>query len=153
MVVDFNNGGPAPEHVHVGSVFDGNHVERWDLLVIAAVAAAIGLLAPILRAPRPLLGGALVACGVGVICGLVNGLVVAYGRVPSIVVTLGTPTDEPSSRVAVRPPAIGRVSHFPPSAVAVCAAASLFCQVMVSPTCTMTVRGWNANPLIVTPRG
>ena len=51
------------------------------------------------------------------------------------------------------PPAIGRVSHFPPSAVAVCAAASLFCQVMVSPTCTMTVRGWNANPLIVTPRG
>ena len=68
MVVDFNNGGPAPEHVHVGSVFDGNHVERWDLLVIAAVAAAIGLLAPILRAPRPLLGGALVACGVGAVC-------------------------------------------------------------------------------------
>jgi ABC-type sugar transport system ATPase subunit/ribose/xylose/arabinose/galactoside ABC-type transport system permease subunit len=32
----------------------------------------------------------LLACGVGLGCGLVNGLVVAYGEVPSIVVTLGT---------------------------------------------------------------
>jgi TIR domain len=68
MVVNFNNGGRAPEHVGAGSVFDKNAFERWDLLVIAAVAAAIGLLAPILRAPRPLLGGALVACGVGTVC-------------------------------------------------------------------------------------
>jgi hypothetical protein len=68
MVVDFNNGGPAPAHAHTSSVFDGNHVERWDLLVIAAVAAAIGLLTPSLRARLPLLGGALVACGVGAVC-------------------------------------------------------------------------------------
>ena len=68
MMVDFNNGGPAPRHLHAGAVFDRVHAERWDLLVIAAVAASIGFLAPILRAPRPLLGGALVACGVGAAC-------------------------------------------------------------------------------------
>jgi len=67
MLVDFNGGGPAPAHTHAASVFDG-FGERWDLLAIAVVAAAIGLLAPILRAPRPLLGGALVACGVGAAC-------------------------------------------------------------------------------------
>ncbi len=66
MVVNFNDG--DPEHVGAKSVFDENAFERWDLLLIAAVAAAIGLLAPILRAPRPLLGGALVACGVGAVC-------------------------------------------------------------------------------------
>ena len=32
----------------------------------------------------------LIAVGVGVICGAINGVIVAYGRVPSIVVTLGT---------------------------------------------------------------
>jgi SulP family sulfate permease len=68
MVVNFNNGGPAPARAHMGSVFDGDHTQRWDLLLIAAVAALIGLLAPILRVPRPLLGGALVACGVGAAC-------------------------------------------------------------------------------------
>jgi hypothetical protein len=68
MMVNFNNGGPAPEHLYMGSVFDGSHPERWDLLLIAAVAAAIGLLSPILRVPRPSLGGALVACGVGAMC-------------------------------------------------------------------------------------
>ena len=67
MMVDFNNGGPAPEHRYAGAVFDANHPERWDLLAIAVVAAGIGLLAPILRV-RPLLGGALVACGVGAVC-------------------------------------------------------------------------------------
>ena len=67
MMVDFNNGGPAPEHRFAGAVFDANHPERWDLLAIAVVAAGIGLLAPILRVPQ-LLGGALVACGVGAVC-------------------------------------------------------------------------------------
>ena len=42
MMVDFNNGGPAPRHAHAGSVFSGNNFERWDLLVIAAVAALAG---------------------------------------------------------------------------------------------------------------
>ena len=36
------------------------------------------------------LGGIVVACGLGLLCGMVNGAVVAYGRVPAIVVTLGT---------------------------------------------------------------
>jgi hypothetical protein len=67
MLVQFNNGGHAPTHPHAASVFDGS-AERWDLLAIVVVAAAIGLLAPILRVPRPLLGGALVACGVGAAC-------------------------------------------------------------------------------------
>lgn len=68
MAVDFNNGGPAPEHRYAGSVLDGNRVEQWDLLLIATAAAAIGLLAPLLRVPRPLLGGALLACGIGAAC-------------------------------------------------------------------------------------
>jgi hypothetical protein len=68
MAVNFNNGGPPPDHVHRGAVFAAAHPERWDLLLVAVVAAGIGLLAPILRVPRPLLGGALVACGVGAIC-------------------------------------------------------------------------------------
>lgn len=34
--------------------------------------------------------GILVAVGIGLVCGLINGLIVAYGGVPSIVVTLGT---------------------------------------------------------------
>jgi ribose/xylose/arabinose/galactoside ABC-type transport system permease subunit len=42
------------------------------------------------HATMPLFVAVLLACGVGLACGLVNGLVVAYGRVPSIVVTLGT---------------------------------------------------------------
>ncbi len=35
-------------------------------------------------------GGVLVACAAGAACGLLNGVVVTFGRVPSIVVTLGT---------------------------------------------------------------
>jgi rhamnose transport system ATP-binding protein len=35
-------------------------------------------------------GGILLAVGVGLLCGTLNGLVVTYGRVPAIVVTLGT---------------------------------------------------------------
>ncbi len=66
MVADFNGGGTDPPHVNISSVL-GDRVERWDLLVVVAIATAIGLLAPILRAPRALLGGALVACGVGAI--------------------------------------------------------------------------------------
>ena len=32
----------------------------------------------------------LLACGIGLVCGLINGSVVSYGRVPAIVATLGT---------------------------------------------------------------
>ena len=38
----------------------------------------------------PVFVGVLIALGVGLLCGLVNGLVIAYGNVPSIVATLGT---------------------------------------------------------------
>ncbi|MEO7849165.1 MAG: ABC transporter permease, partial [Arachnia sp.] len=38
----------------------------------------------------PAVLGILIAIGVGLLCGAFNGVVVAYGRVPSIVVTLGT---------------------------------------------------------------
>jgi len=38
----------------------------------------------------PAVVGILIAVAVGLVCGAVNGLIVAYGRVPSIVVTLGT---------------------------------------------------------------
>ena len=40
----------------------------------------------------PVAAGVLFACGLGLACGLLNGLVVTLGRVPSIVVTLGSLT-------------------------------------------------------------
>ena len=40
----------------------------------------------------PIATGVAVACGLGLACGLLNGLVVTLGRVPSIVVTLGSLT-------------------------------------------------------------
>jgi len=39
---------------------------------------------------HPVAAGVAVALATGLVCGLLNGLVVAYGRVPSIVVILGT---------------------------------------------------------------
>lgn len=38
----------------------------------------------------PVLAAILIAIAVGLVCGAINGLVIAYGRVPSIVATLGT---------------------------------------------------------------
>ena len=61
-----------------------------------SVASVIGLSAygsALLMSTDPALGvaaGIAVACVLGLTCGLVNGAVVAYGRVPAIVVTLGT---------------------------------------------------------------
>ena len=52
--------------------------------------------------------------------------------------------------VELAPPAMVPVFHFPPSAVAVCDVGSAFCQVTVSPSCTVRLCGWNANPLIDT---
>ena len=40
----------------------------------------------------PIMAGVLAACGLGLACGLLNGFVVTLGRVPSIVVTLGSLT-------------------------------------------------------------
>jgi len=38
----------------------------------------------------PVLAGVGIACAIGLICGLINGVVVTIGKVPAIVVTLGT---------------------------------------------------------------
>ena len=61
-----------------------------------SVASVIGLTAYVaadfmhLHPGAPVAAGVAVACAVGLGCGLVNGLVVTIGRVPAIVVTLGT---------------------------------------------------------------
>jgi rhamnose transport system ATP-binding protein len=61
-----------------------------------SVASVIGLAAygaATLMATDPSLGivaGVLCACAIGTACGFINGLVVTLGKVPSIVVTLGT---------------------------------------------------------------
>ena len=65
-----------------------------DLSVASVIGLAAYVSADLLRS-HPALGvpgGILAAVGVGLACGLLNGLVVTVGRVPSIVVTLGTLT-------------------------------------------------------------
>ena len=54
----------------------------------------------------PVILGIAVGVGVGIACGLVNGVCVAYGRVPSIVVTLATLASSVASSVS-SPPGIG----------------------------------------------
>lgn len=63
-----------------------------DLSVASTLAlAAYGAAATMRANPgAPVIVGVLVALVIGLACGLFNGLVVAYGGVPSIVVTLGT---------------------------------------------------------------
>jgi len=73
-----------------------------QLLVLAtrnidlSVASVIGLSAygsALIMTANPAIGisaGLLLGCGIGVACGALNGAVIAYGRVPAIVVTLGT---------------------------------------------------------------
>ena len=65
-----------------------------DLSVASVIGLAAYIAADVLSGHPELgvVGGILVACGVGLACGLVNGLVVTIGRVPGIVVTLGTLT-------------------------------------------------------------
>ena len=65
-----------------------------DLSVASVIGLAAYVAADLLRSHPELgvAGGILAASGVGLACGLVNGLVVTVGRVPSIVVTLGTLT-------------------------------------------------------------
>lgn len=63
-----------------------------DLSVASTLAlAAYGAAATMRANPdAPVIAGVAVALVIGLTCGLFNGLVVAYGGVPSIVVTLGT---------------------------------------------------------------
>ena len=62
-------------------------------LSVASIIGLTGYIAASTMAANPGLPvfvGILIACGVGLLCGAINGVIVAYGRVPSIVVTLGT---------------------------------------------------------------
>lgn len=63
-----------------------------DLSVASTLGLAAYLAAWTMRAvpDAPVLLGVAVALATGLVCGLLNGLVIAYGHVPSIVVTLGT---------------------------------------------------------------
>jgi ABC-type sugar transport system ATPase subunit/ribose/xylose/arabinose/galactoside ABC-type transport system permease subunit len=63
-----------------------------DLSVAAVIGlAAYGAASTLHSYPEiGVIGGVLLACGIGLVAGAVNGLVITYGRVPAIVVTLGT---------------------------------------------------------------
>ncbi len=63
-----------------------------DLSVGSTVGLTAYIAASLMRShPNlPLFVPVLIACGVGLACGLFNGIAVTFGRVPSIVVTLGT---------------------------------------------------------------
>ncbi|PZM08774.1 ATP-binding cassette domain-containing protein [Rhizobium tubonense] len=63
-----------------------------DLSVAAIIGlAAYGAASTIHLHPEiGVLGGVALACAIGLAAGLLNGLIVTYGRVPAIVVTLGT---------------------------------------------------------------
>jgi len=65
-----------------------------DLSVAAVIGlAAYGAASTLHVHPEiGIVGGVLLACGIGLAAGLVNGFVVTWGRVPAIVVTLGTMT-------------------------------------------------------------
>jgi ribose/xylose/arabinose/galactoside ABC-type transport system permease subunit len=60
-----------------------------DLSVGSIVAFSSVVLASVLRAGWPILPSMLIGLGVGLLCGLVNGLLVSYGRLPPFIATLG----------------------------------------------------------------
>jgi rhamnose transport system ATP-binding protein len=80
----------------IGIVALGELVVMLTRNIDISVASVIGLTAYIAASTiksnphLPLIVPILLACAVGLACGLVNGAIVGYGGVPSIVVTLGT---------------------------------------------------------------
>jgi rhamnose transport system ATP-binding protein len=65
-----------------------------DLSVASVISLSAYVSAMVLKAapqtPIPL--AILIACAVGLVCGLINGAIITYGRIPAIVATLGTLT-------------------------------------------------------------
>jgi len=66
MIVNFNRGGASQQFA--GSVFDGEHVELWALLVTVVLVAATPFVAPRLRIPQQISAGLLVGLGIGSLC-------------------------------------------------------------------------------------
>ena len=80
----------------VGIVAVGEMLVLLTRNIDLSVGSVIGLSAYIFGSfveshpGTPIVWASLLACGLGLMCGLFNGAIVAFGRVPSIVVTLGT---------------------------------------------------------------
>jgi ABC-type sugar transport system ATPase subunit/ribose/xylose/arabinose/galactoside ABC-type transport system permease subunit len=80
----------------VGVVAVGEMLVLLTRNIDLSVGSVIGLTAYVFGSfvknhpGAPILSAVVIACGLGLLCGAFNGAVVAYGRVPSIVVTLGT---------------------------------------------------------------
>jgi rhamnose transport system ATP-binding protein len=86
----------SAEATLVGFVAAGQLLVVLTRNIDVSVGSVIGLSAYLFGScvkdhpSTPIIVAVLIAAGVGLGCGLVNGLVVGYGKVPSIVVTLGT---------------------------------------------------------------
>ncbi|MBV8899235.1 MAG: ATP-binding cassette domain-containing protein, partial [Verrucomicrobia bacterium] len=65
-----------------------------DLSVASVISLSAYVSAMVLKAApqTPIPVAILIACAVGSLCGLINGAIIAYGRIPAIVATLGTLT-------------------------------------------------------------
>ena len=63
-----------------------------DLSVASVISLSAYVSAMVLNASpqRPIPLAILIACAVGLLCGLINGAIITYGRIPAIVATLGT---------------------------------------------------------------
>ncbi|MBV9488438.1 MAG: ATP-binding cassette domain-containing protein, partial [Verrucomicrobia bacterium] len=65
-----------------------------DLSVASVISLSAYVSAMVLKASphTPIPIALLIACAVGLLCGLINGAIITYGRIPAIVATLGTLT-------------------------------------------------------------
>lgn len=65
-----------------------------DLSVASIISLSAYVSAMVLKASpqTPIPIAILIACAVGLLCGLINGAIITYGRIPAIVATLGTLT-------------------------------------------------------------
>ena len=65
-----------------------------DLSVASVISLSAYVSAMVLKAApqTPIQLAILIACAVGLVCGLINGAIITYGRIPAITATLGTLT-------------------------------------------------------------